>query len=162
MHYYKYCDDETFPYTYQCFAELDNEYYCLRTVYQTPEGLINSFTNGVEHLHGLPEGSWADILAENEPSNAQEFEQIWSQSLLPFKKAWQNLKEKTYFHQTVNLKVVCFYPQGVVLKFDEIFYALADYNQCLAKFGQKNMYPNHYFDLSITGFDDINMIILVG
>lgn len=166
MHYYKYSDDETYEYAFQCFAELDDDYYCLRTVYHTPEGLINSFTNGVEHLHGLPEGSWEDILDDNEPSNAQEFEQIWTQSLLPFEKDWQVLKNNYQLNQKVTLKIVCFYPQGILLKFDnplfdKKFYALAHHQQSLKKIGKEKMYPNNQLELMIQDFDDVNKLVLV-
>lgn len=163
MKYYKFTDFESLEYTFECFAELDDEFYCLRAVFRTPDGLFNTFTNDLrsEH-HILPEASWQDDIESSQEVPSEEFISLWKQSMLEYEEPWKVLKNSYEIGQILCLSVVCFYPHGVILKVNDLFNALADYQHCKNKFGREKMYPQNNFELRILGFDDENKLVLVG
>lgn len=148
---------------YQCFAELDDELVCLRAVYKTEEGIFNTFTNDIlTKYHILPEGSWDLSLDGIKLCSKEVFLKLWNESMGIYEEPWNKLKLNHKIGQVLYLPVVCLYPQGVILKINNLFNALANYEYCNKKFGSDKMYPTNIFELKLLGFDDENKLVIVG
>ena len=54
-------------------------------------------------------------------------------------------------------EIVCFYPQGVIVQYNEEFFGFVDYNDCKSVLGASNMYPQQKIKLFVENFDDDNL-----
>ncbi|WP_335984829.1 hypothetical protein [Acinetobacter haemolyticus] len=139
--------------------ELDQEYYCLRAVCITSSIILNtSFINEQSNFF-LPEGSFSENLEELSVSTKEEFLNFWNKSTSQYLNAWNELKTKFQINQNVDSEIVCFYPQGVIVKFNEIFFGLVNYKDCEFILGSTNMYPQQKINLYVQNFDDDNLWI---
>ena len=154
--YYKYFDEEL---NRQCYFELDRELYCLRAVFEQ-HGLRFS-TNFIykDFQYQLPEGRYEEYLEEMTKISYQQFHDEWHQSLSPYYDDWVSLKSQLEVGNQIKGTIICFYPQGVIIGFQNKFHGISSYDRCKEKVGEDHMYPNESLDFKITGFDDENMWI---
>lgn len=61
--------------------------------------------------------------------------------------------------EKIKTHILCFYPQGIISNFGEIFNAISNFKACEEEFGKEKMYPNNEMELIISDFDDINKIV---
>jgi len=155
--YFKYTDEEGV----QCFLELDEEFYCERTVYKTENELINTYLTIEHQLYFLPEGNMKESLEFMNASSKTEFENHWEESMNGTESDWKKIKRKYQIGDLIKSKILCFYPQGIILNFGEPFNALSNYEACKTVFGKDKMYPNQELDLKISAFDNINRIVIL-
>jgi hypothetical protein len=47
----------------------------------------------------------------------------------------------------IETEIVCFYPQGVIVQYNEEFFGFVDYNDCKSVLGASNMYPQQKIKL---------------
>ena len=93
MKYFKYFDVETNRIIYY---ELDEEYYCLRAVFEEKNKLIT--TNFINDEYLLPEGSFYEMqeyLGKKIVEN--KFNNKWETALKPFIEQWNNIKNKNKY-----------------------------------------------------------------
>jgi hypothetical protein len=157
MKYFKYIDGEINPGEI-IYYELDEEYYCLRAIFDNNNKLMT--TNFIDDHYFLPEGSFDDcsiklleVIAEN------EFKIKWKIALKPFFEKWNEIKNVNIAGNNIKVKIKCIYPQGIIFDINGMFYGIADYNECKIKYGTNNLYPKNEFDMEITGYDENNMWI---
>ncbi len=142
---------------YPSFLELDEQYYCLRKITDVAGNLINTSVQ-INDKFGLPEGSYADCLEYlTDEINQEAFEEIWQKSTQKYQKKWEELKSKLKIGQPILAKIICFYPQGIILDIGLKFYGIADYKACRAFFKSEKMYPQQILNLQVSGFDNVNM-----
>lgn len=151
--YFKYADEEEVF----CYVELDEALYCLRAVYEVGEGFINTSLQ-VEHgIYILPEGSFKDSIDAITEIEKAAFDDVWSQSVQPYLGSWHELRASIKAGEKVAGKIICFYPQGVVLNIGQLFYGIADYEECKGYLGAEKMYPAQGIELVVAGWDEGNM-----
>lgn len=68
--------------------------------------------------------------------------------------AWQHLKNTLKINTIITARIVCFYPQGVMLDIGQGFYGVADYQACKDKLGADKLYPHHTLDVAVRAFMD--------
>ena len=103
--------------------ELDQKYYCLRSILVTTSLNINTSLNiGQAHFF-LPERSFSDILDKIISIEKSEFLNFWNQSISKHLSDWNKLKSKFNIGQNIETEIVCFYPQGVIVQYHEKFMA---------------------------------------
>lgn len=106
--------------------------------------------------YGLPkeyfDHSSRDITAITET----EFLETWNKVAKPYLAAWEKLKLEIKIGDRVNAVIILFCPQGVILKTEQSFYGIADYDECRNCFGVNKMCPNGILNLKIASFDDEN------
>jgi ribosomal protein S1 len=54
-------------------------------------------------------------------------------------------------------KINCIYPQGIILDICEIFYGIANYEECKIKYTSKYLYPKNEMNFKIIEFDEKDM-----
>ena len=141
--------------------KLDDEFYCFNAIYLTKALIVNTNLNTEHPTYFLPEGRFADTLDEIQPViSEQEYLTYWHRSVAPYLHDWRQLQAKYTLGQKFQTKIVCFYPQGVIVKFGANFYGLADYDACVAILGSTKMYPHASIGLYIEKFDDDNLWII--
>lgn len=144
------------------YLELDDELYCLRAVTEYKDSLINSSV-AVEHDDcSLPEGDFKDSLGRMTEIEKTEFFEAWNKSTLPYAEKWNVFKAKKIIGERVDAEIICFYPQGVILNIGEQFYCLADYQECENILGAGKMYAKEKLRLTVLGFDNDNLWLLLG
>lgn len=153
--YYTYTDEKGI----ECFYELNTELYCERAVFKTPHKITNTFLEIEQESYFLPEGSLKDSLPFMKPTSKIEFNIIWQKSMKGVEEDWLVLKSKYRIGTKIKSKILCIYPQGVVLDFGEKFYALSSYESCLKKIGKEKIYPKNELELTISAFNDTNKIV---
>ena len=154
--YYKYIDTETEE---NVLYELDQEYYCLRSILVTTSLSINTSLSIEQADFFLPEGPFSDILDDMIPIGKSEFLSYWNQSIVKHLSDWNELKSKFNIGQHIETEIVCFYPQGVIVQYNENFYGLANYKDCESLLGSKHMYPQQKIRLYVDSFDNENLWI---
>ena len=87
--YYKYIDTETEE---NVLYELDQEYYCLRSILVTTSLNINTSLSIEQADFFLPEGPFSDILDDMIPIGKSEFLSYWNQSIVKHLSDWNKLK----------------------------------------------------------------------
>jgi hypothetical protein len=153
--YYKYIYEENVT----CFMELDEELYCFRAIYQNEENLISTNIQIEKSKYGLPEGSFIDCLEHLTVTTQKEFLDIWNKVVSSNLDSWNKLKSELVIGDKINAKIICFYPQGIILEIGQLFCAIANYDECRNHFGGDKMYPREEIALKIEGFDDDNLWI---
>ncbi|MDH7447601.1 hypothetical protein [Aquimarina sp. 2201CG14-23] len=156
--YYKYVDEDKT----ECFLELDEDFFCERAIYKTGNNVINTYLEIEHESYFLPEGNLKDSLEFMMVSSKVEFDTLWKESMMKSESNWNTLKMKYEIGDLVISRILCFYPQGIISNFGEEFNALSDFKTCQEKFGKEKMYPNKEIELRISGFDNINKLILLG
>ena len=157
MKYFRWIDDDinVGRITYN---EFDEEYYCLRAIFEENDKLFT--TNFVTNEYRLPGGSYLDMLDNlGEEITENEFNNKWEIALKPFMKKWNETKHKNDIGDNIKVRICCIYPQGVIFRFDEIFHGIADYDECISKYGWEKLYPNIELEIKIIGYDENNMWI---
>ncbi|WP_228129365.1 hypothetical protein [Acinetobacter modestus] len=91
------------------------------------------------------------------PIKKEEFLNFWDQSISKYLKRWNELKNKFKIGEMIETEIVCFYPQGVIVQYDEEFFGFVDYNDCKSVLGASNMYPQQKIKLFVENFDDDNL-----
>ncbi len=162
MKYYKYIDSEAEEERI-VYNEFDNEYYCLRAVYEENEKLASTSFVDEAYQHILPEGSMSDCIDMlGDEIDSTEFEEKWEQALSPYQKEWNAIKDKYTVGQSITATISCFYPQGIILNIDdEKFHGVADYEKSKTHFGNDKMYPQQPLEMNVEGFDDKNMWVVL-
>lgn len=140
-----------------CFMELDEELYCFRAIYQNDKNLISTNIQIENSEYGLPEGSFSHCLEDLTAITQREFLELWSKATLLYADSWNKLKAKLVIGDKINAKIICFYPQGIILEIWQLFCAIANYDECRNHFGGDKMYPREEIALKIEGFDDDNL-----
>ena len=103
--------------------ELDQKYYCLRSILVTTSLNINTSLNiGQAHFF-LPERSFSDILDKIISIEKSEFLNFWNQSISKHLSAWNKLKKKFNIGQHIETEIVCFYRQGGLFNITKNFMA---------------------------------------
>jgi hypothetical protein len=155
MEYYKYIDEEV-NIGRIMYGEFDEEYYCIRAVFE--ENKIFFSSNFIYDDYILPEGSYDDIKEYlGEKITEEEFNEIWVNSLKPFFTEWNKVKNKYSIDEKINTKINCIYPQGIVFDINEKFYGIADYEKCKTKYGSKYLCSGNKMEMYIIGYDENNM-----
>ncbi|MEB6480823.1 hypothetical protein [Acinetobacter vivianii] len=139
--------------------ELDQEYYCLRAICITSTIILNSAVIDEQSNLFLPEGSFSENLEQLSVTTKEEFLNFWHKSTSRHLDAWNSLKCKLHINQSIDTEIVCFYPQGVIVKYNEIFLGLVNYKDCESILGSENMYPQQKINLYVQNFDDENLWI---
>lgn len=151
--YYKYTDiDKTI-----ILYELDQEHYCLRAICSTSSIILNTAFINEQSNFFLPEGSVEEHLEELSLITKEEFLSFWNKSISQHIDAWDSLKSKIHINQNIDTEIVCFYPQGVIVKYGEIFWGLVNYKDCESILGTDNIYPQQKIKLYVQNFDDENL-----
>ncbi|USA47289.1 hypothetical protein NDN11_03970 [Acinetobacter sp. C26M] len=153
--YYKYTDIDASTILY----ELDQIHYCLRAIYITPSIILNTAFINEQSNFFLPEGCFEEHLEELSLITKEEFLSFWSISTSQYLDAWNRLKTKFQINQCIDSEIVCFYPQGVIVQYSEIFFGLVNYKDCEFILGSENMYPQQKIKLYVQNFDDQNLWI---
>lgn len=159
--YYKYKHKELGELHYS-YYELDHELYCLRAVYETDNALINTNLTIEDSKYFLPEESFEESLHEITAISYVEFLKKWKKSIFSHIKNWLKLTNELQPEDTITAKIVCFYPQGIILDINKPFYAIANYDKCRTHFGYNKMQPNQLLDMKVVSFDDENMWVKLG
>jgi hypothetical protein len=160
MEHYKYIDEEI-NVSRIIYGEFDEEYYCIRTVFEENNQLFTTnFVNNDEYI--LPEKSYVDdkeYLGEKISEN--EFNEKWKKALEPFIEKWNEIKNKYIIQKKITTKINCIYPQGIIFNIGEMFHGIADYVECETKYGSRNLYTGNKMEMEmeIIGYDDDNMWI---
>lgn len=162
MKYYKYIDSESEEERI-VYNEFDNEYYCLRAIYEEQGKLVATNIVYEDYQYILPEGSMSDCIDMlGEEIDSTEFEKKWQQALSLYQKEWNIFKEKYIIGQNITTTINCFYPQGIILNIDhEKFHGIADYEKSKIHFGEEKMYPKEQLEMKIESFDHQNMWIVL-
>lgn len=153
--YYKNTDEDDVMVLY----ELDQEYYCLRAICVTPSVILNSAVIDEQSNFFLPEGSFSENLEQLSVTTKEDFLNFWHKSTFQYLEAWNRLKTRFQINQCIDSEIVCFYPQGVIVKFGESFYGLANYKDCESILGTDHIYPQQKIKLYVQNFDDKNLWI---
>ncbi|MBC7863053.1 MAG: hypothetical protein IAF38_08760, partial [Bacteroidia bacterium] len=111
----EYSDNEGFR-----FLELDEEFYCLRSILEEKDKLRSSNFVDSDFGDGLPDQSLEEALDQMTEITKTEFEDKWNECLEPFKSDWANLKSVLRVGEKVTAEIVIFYPQGTVLSIGQI------------------------------------------
>ena len=157
MKYFRSVDNET-NINRIIYHEFDEEYYCLRAIFEENNKLET--TNFINNKYILPEGSFYEIKDDlGEKITEKEFENKWKTALYPFVENWNKIKKKYIIGNNIKVKINCFYPQGIILDINEIFYGIANYQECKEKYGSGHLYPKHDMEMKIIGYDEKNMWI---
>ena len=141
------------------WLEIGEEGYCLRAVHQEAGNLYATNVIRSDYAYGLPEGSYLEFLDKLSPISETEFQSTWKSANAELAKDLPYIQSAYPAGKKVTATLRCFYPLGVMLDCDASFQAIAEYDRCVAAFGQKNMYPNQTFEFTVTGIDDQNLWI---
>jgi hypothetical protein len=157
MEYYKYIDEEINN-SRILYGEYDDEYYCIRAVFEVNNKLTT--TNFMDDECFLPEGSFCNYKEYlGEKITEIEFNKFWKMALKPFENKWNELKNKYKIGDNIKGKINCMYPQGIILDIGEIFYGIANYEECKTKYASKYLYPKNEMNVKIIEYDEENMWI---
>lgn len=156
--YYRLHDDayDIFP----RYIEIDENGYALREVVEFTSEIKNT-SLCIDDDFFLSEGNWAEVLEEiqkNEVSSSV-FEEKWELSKEKYLSEWEKIKQKLAIGQALEAKIVCFYPQGIILDCGEKFFGIAPYDFCEKHFGKSQMYPKNTLKLQLNGFDEMHFWI---
>lgn len=86
-----------------------------------------------------------------------EFTKALQLSQASFKTEWIEFKSRAM--SLCEGEISCFYPQGVVIKLNEPFYGLADYDQCAKVVPSEQMYPGTPVRFTVDFIDEENYIL---
>lgn len=154
-----------YEFTYEvnvtCLIELDNELYCERAIYKTGEQFITTNLSIKNEKYFLPEGSFKDCFEQLKEITQQHFTDIWNSIIEHNLVNWNKLKNELKVGQIINVEIICFYPQGVMLDIGYPFFAISNYNEFEKHLGNENMYPGIKTTVSIEDFDNKNLWIKV-
>jgi hypothetical protein len=157
MEYYKYIDKEV-NINRIMYGEYDNEYYCIRAIFEKNSKLVT--TNFIDNEYFLPEGSFCDYKNNlGEEITEIEFYKLWEMALKPFENKWNELKNKYKIGNNIKANINCIYPQGIILDIGEIFYGVGNYKECEMKYTSKYLYPKNEMNMKIIDFDEKDMWI---
>lgn len=140
---YLYLQDDDDEY----WIELDEENYAIRQIIREP--------NDILHLSCfedcLAEGPIID-LSEFNIISYDTFQQIWNKCISTHDSEWDNIKNKYVLGSSVNLRVECFYPQGIIMKGSNF---IAIY------MGNRNFKLHEIVNLQVVQYDDENHWVIV-
>lgn len=140
---YLYLQDEDDEY----WIEIDEENYAIRQIIRE--------ANDIFHL-----SCFEDCLAEEPITDVSEFksisydtfQRIWNKCISTHDLEWDNIKNKYELGSSVNLKVECFYPQGIIMKGSNF---IAIY------FGNSHFELHEIVNLQVVKYDDENHWVVV-
>jgi hypothetical protein len=157
MKYFEYIDNEENKETI-IYYELDEEYYCLRAIFE--EDNKSMTTNFIHNDYLLPEGSFYQIINILEKEiDENTFNNKWKIALKPFLEKWNETKNVYDIGKNIKVKINCIYPQGIIFDVNGMFYGIANYEECKIKHGTKKLYPKYEFEMKIIEYDEKNMWI---
>lgn len=107
--YYKYIDTEAEEVV---LYELDQEYYCRRSILVKASLSINTNLNIEQTSFFLPEGSFFEVLDEIIPIEKDEFLNFWNQSIFKYLSDWNELKNKFKIGQNIETEIVFLSSRG--------------------------------------------------
>lgn len=136
-------------------VELDHELYCLRSI-SSVQGTYRT-SNILVEGHFLPEGSFEDALEELTAIEKSEFESVWKIALKQYRQEWVKIKEVVYPGRILSAKIVCFYPQGVIMDIDARFVGILSMDDCKRVFGEDYQYPGNKNEFKVAGFVEEQM-----
>ncbi|GAA4841669.1 hypothetical protein [Algivirga pacifica] len=157
MKYYKYIWEEEDRVTN--LLELDDEYFCYRAIFLGEKEAFSTNKISQDDPYFLPEGSFEEVLDELEEISTEEFISTWKKVNKNLTTHLKRIKTTFYKGKRVKARVLCFYPQGVIFDCEEAFNGIGNYEDCLAEFGYKRMYPNQVFELIVSAIDEENLMI---
>ncbi|MDR2222125.1 MAG: hypothetical protein LBE34_05225 [Flavobacteriaceae bacterium] len=145
----------------ESYFEINAEGVYCRSITKS-KGIFYSSSIDVEHpIFFLPE-----TLFEKEDHKYMTaitknyFDTLWQCKQTTFQVEWELTKRLFNTGTIVKGFIVCFYPQGVILSVDSLFYVLVDYDVLKVRIGVANMYPRKDVVVEIKGFDEINNWLL--
>jgi hypothetical protein len=159
MRYFKYFDDYTIENGFR-YIEIDENGTSFREI--TFNGNILIASNILYPFKGmfLADQPYEEIEDLEDISN-DEFEEIWSKSLLQNKAEWESAKLNYPINSEVSGSIVCFYPQGVILHLVSSILGIANYQDCKNSTKPENLYPKHKVVAKVSGYDEQNQWIIV-
>ncbi len=130
------------------WLELDNRGIATRQI---------NFMNGTYHISCLEdclaEGTvnFSDLSGINYSISEEQFEKKWAEVTEKYRTNWLSIKEKYKVNNQLNAKLLYYYPQGPIYGTKD---ALINYK------GEKNAELHSTIDMTIIGYDDVNMWII--
>jgi ribosomal protein S1 len=144
------------------YFEIDNDGGYCRSI-TNAAGILYSSAMDIEHSSFfLPEARFEEADARYMSKIDQmSFDAIWQKKQASFKKEWEESKRQWKVGTVIKARIVCFYPQGVILFIDSLFYVLVpSYDALKTKIGLANMYPQQEVYVEVIGFDETNNWLL--
>lgn len=97
------------------------------------------------------------------PITKQEFDQIWDQHLEAYRDQWNQAKKNYPVGSSVVGYIERFFPQGVIIYFDDHTLGVADHEQCRASTKPEFIMSTQIKITGVViGYDEVNQWIMVG
>lgn len=140
------------------YYEVSEEGFYLRSITCNKGIWTNSYIQVEDNEFFLPEA----ILEQEDKEflteiSRVEFTKALQLSQASFKTEWIEFKSRAM--SLCEGELCCFYPQGVVIKLNEPFYGLADYDQCAKVVPSEQMYPGTPVRFTVDFIDEENYIL---
>ena len=136
---------------YKYWIEVNDEGTALRQV-TIDENNITS----ISCLEPCLADQYVDTENDCEIISKDEFEEVWENAVLPYRKIWSTEKLKYKKGQNISGIIKYFYPQGAVLDLNKGYGGMTIEN-CR----EKPLYPGCSVSGTISGYDEENMWILI-
>lgn len=136
---------------YKYWIEVNDEGTALRQV-TIDENNITS----ISCLEPCLADQYVDTENDCEIISKDEFEKVWENAVLPYRKIWNTEKLKYKKGQNISGIIKYFYPQGAVLDLNN-GYGCMNIENCR----EKPLYPGYSVSGTISGYDEENMWILI-
>jgi hypothetical protein len=161
MIYYKY-DDEYSPIDGGATYIETDEGIAYRQITVNGEKYVMSNINYPEWGMMLAEGK-IDYTAidELQEISQKEFDDIWNAHLIDHQTQWNDTKERYTRGRQVTGYIQLFYPQGIIVNFDEHSLGVADYAECSATAKPEWMYPGYRVTAIVSDYDELNHWIVL-
>lgn len=162
MRYFKYFDDYIIENGFR-YIEIDENGIAFREV--TFNGNIFVASNILYPFKGMfiSDQPYENVeeIEDLENISKDEFEEIWSKSLLQDKAKWESAKMNYPINSEISGSIVCFYPQGVILHLGSGVLGVANYQDCKSSTKPENLYPKHKVIGKVSDYDEQNQWIIV-
>ena len=83
--------------------------------------------------------------------SVEEFEHVWSEALIEYRKNWDSIKIKNKINHYITAEMAYFYPQGAIFRTNDMI---------IVYVGEDAVQLHEKKKMKIIGYDDVNMWII--
>ena len=91
----------------------------------------------------------------------EAFEAVWHAILARHEVVWRQSQTKYPVGMSVEGGLLVFYPQGVIVKLDDMTLGVANHALCHQSSKREHMYPGHKVTAIVGGYDELNHWIVL-
>ncbi|WP_046225501.1 hypothetical protein [Paenibacillus dauci] len=140
------------------YFEIDDDRTVLRQVIEDEERWVVSSRPDEELHFCLYDQDFDQSMdgADGEDISQEEFEQVWTQAMKPYRKDWNSIKAHYKPGDKVTGVVEVSYPQGIILSLPNDAFGIVADDECAQFVPVEHRYPGHMLKTVVIGFDEVN------